>query len=100
MLFRSGGICAEICPEEVAIRGIATSLISTQLPPSTEGGGSVSAVWAVAKLAPVIVMNEPGLKFALPSAEFTTPRVVFTRGELDAFAGVRGTTLRPAKVSA
>jgi hypothetical protein len=45
----------------------------THDPPGTVGSGIVSAVAASARFLPEIVMNEAGLKFGVPSAEFTMP---------------------------
>ena len=46
----------------------------THDPPSTVGGGTLSATAAEARLAPVIVMKDPGRMFCVPSAEFMMPR--------------------------
>src|SRR5215831_16596121 len=61
------GICACICVGEVEISGIATLLISTHEPPKTAGAGNVSAFVAEARFAPLMVMNDPGLKVVVPS---------------------------------
>ena len=50
------------------------SLKVTQDPPSTVGGGSNSAVAADARFVPVIVMNDPGRTFVVPSLALTMPR--------------------------
>ena len=52
-----------------------------------------------ARWLPEIVINEPGLKFAVPSAEFTIPRApVVIAGRVSVPVGVSDTTLRPESV--
>src|SRR5450756_1270331 len=71
----------------------------THDPPSTVGGGIVSAVAASARCVPEIVMNEPGSKFGVPSAEFTMPRApVSIAGRVSVPVGVSETTLSPESV--
>src|SRR5215471_14914697 len=71
----------------------------THEPPSTVGGGIVSAVALAARLLPEIVINEPGRKVAVPSAEFTMPRApVAIVGRVSVPVGARLITLRPLKV--
>ena len=59
--------------DEVASSGIATLSISAQEPPRTVGGGRVEAVATPARLAPLILMNDPGAKLVVPSMALTTP---------------------------
>src|ERR1017187_9882720 len=73
----------------------------TQEPPSRVGGGIESAVAVEARLAPVMVMNDPGLMLVVvPSFEFTTPRVALIVGSVALPVGVRATTLNPDSVMA
>ena len=59
----------------------------------------MSAVAASARCAPLIVMNEPGRKFGVPSAEFTMPRApVVIAGRVSVPVGVSETTLKPESV--
>src|SRR5579885_1932415 len=88
------GICAEIWLGPVCKSGSGTSLNTTHDPPSTVGTGSWSAVAAEARLAPMIVMKEPALKFALPSLELMIALAAIC-GCVDELAGVDGITLRP-----
>ena len=77
------------------------SLNVTQEPPSTVGGGIVLAAAGAARFVPLMVTNEPGLKFGVPSLEFTMPRApVVIVGRVPVPAGVVETTLSPESVIA
>ena len=73
----------------------------THDPPRTVGGGMVDATADDAKFDPVIVMNAPGRRFGVPSAEFTIPcapgAIV---GRVSTLAGASEITLSPESVSA
>src|SRR5690242_14787426 len=69
----SAGICAKIWPDAVCSSGSEVSLNVTHDPPSTVGGGITVADAAAARLLPVIVTNDPGLRFGVPSLELTMP---------------------------
>src|SRR4051794_34701374 len=70
-------------------------------PPSTVGGGMMSAVAADARFAPVTVMNDPGRRFAVPSAAFTIPRApAVIDGRVSVVEGANEMTLRPDSVIA
>src|SRR5581483_5706414 len=97
----SVGSCARIWPGAVCSSGSAVSLNVTQDPPRTVGGGIVFAAAAAARFVPVTVTNEPGLRFWVPSLEFTMPRApVAIVGRVLVLAGVVETTLSPERVIA
>src|SRR5262245_26965844 len=56
----SGGNCASICVGDVVMRGMATSLTVTQIPPSERGNGVAAACAGKARLFPRIVTSAPG----------------------------------------
>src|SRR4051812_39957059 len=71
----------------------------TQDPPSTVGGGIVSAVAVPARFLPLIVMNDPGLKLVVPSAELMMPRApVLITGRVSVPVGASEITLNPESV--
>src|ERR1700722_2306635 len=94
------GICPAIWPLAVWSRGISTEFITTQEPPNTVGEGSALATVAEARLDPLMVTNEPGLKVVVPSTELIIGCVVASTGVVAALEGVRGITLRPESVIA
>src|SRR5438067_1945216 len=93
------GTWARICVLEVESSGIEMSPNVTQEPPRTVGGGMVSAVAAVARFLPVMVMKEPGrMLVVVPSEELMMPRVALIEGIVLTPEGVSGTTLKPERV--
>src|ERR1700722_13804842 len=91
------GIWPVIWPLEVWSRGIATSFITTQEPPKTVGGGSALAVAAEARLDPLMVTKEPGLKLVVPSTELTIGCAAASAGVVPALAALSGITLNPER---
>ena len=85
----------------VTILIILTSGLAAWLaePPNTVGGGSVLAVAFAARLAPLMVINDPGWKLVEPSSELTIPPAAIC-GCVAEPAGASGITLRPETVSA
>src|SRR5580704_194078 len=96
----SEGICAEIRPAEVESKGIAILPTRTQEPPSRVGVGSVLAVAGIARLAPLMLMNEPGFKALVGVVALVTPPELAICGCVVELVGVSGSTLNPDSVSA
>src|SRR5580693_2873946 len=94
------GIWPAIWPLAVWSRGMATSFITTQEPPNTVGAGNAFAMAAEARLDPLMVTNEPGPKFVVPSTELMIGCVEESVGVVAALAGARGITLSPDRVMA